>query len=278
MRTSESSSIPVRNLRFATNAEVPRAWHPRGAAVTSFFNNLSVFFPAGERFFVAAVNHYRRRPEIDGDERLRAEIVSFLGQEGFHSREHVRYNRMLDAQGYPVAALEARVERILRFVTRVLPPRLRLSATCALEHFTATLAHCVLSQPAILDGAHPVMAGLWRWHSAEENEHKAVAYDVYQKVGGTWPERVGVMLLATAIFWSLVVEQQLRLMRTDGVLGSVTEWRALLGFLFVRPGALTTMARLYLDYFRPGFHPWQLDNRALVEAWMREGGYSMVAT
>jgi hypothetical protein len=185
---------------------------------------------------------------------------------------------MLEAQGYPVAALEARVERILRFFQRRLPPRLRLSATCALEHFTATLAHCVLSDPAILDGAHPTMAALWRWHSAEENEHKAVAYDVYQKIGGNHPERVAVMVLATVIFWSLVIDHQLRLMRRDGIVTSPAEWRALLGFLFVRPGALTKMARMYLDYFRARFHPWQLDNRELVEAWARESGYSIVAT
>jgi predicted metal-dependent hydrolase len=263
---SSAERIPVRNVRFALDAEVPRHWHRGRRAVTLFFNNLSLFFPAGERFFVAAVKRHEHRIR---DEELGTAVHAFVGQEGFHSREHVRYNRMLEAQGYPAAALEARVERILRLLARVLPPRLRLSVTCALEHFTATLADGVLGDPALLEGAHPTMAALWRWHSVEENEHKAVAFDLYRLVGGHYLERVVVMLLATVIFWSLVVEQQARLMRTDGILFSAGEWRSLLSFLFVEPGGMPRMWRIYLDYFRPGFHPWQRDTRHLTEEWKR---------
>jgi hypothetical protein len=258
------AEFPARNLRFALNEEVPRHWHGGGRAITSFFNNLSIFFPAGERFFVAAV----KRHPVSGA--LGAEVRAFTAQEGFHSREHVRYNRMLESQGYPAQALERRVERILALVTRVLPPRARLAATCALEHFTATLAHFVLSDEALLDGAHPVMAALWRWHAAEENEHKAVAYDVYLQAGGNYLERTAIMIAATVIFWSLVAEQQVRLMRADGSVFSLREWATLFDFLWLRPGCVRKMWRLYLDYYRPGFHPWQLDNRHLIEAWLKE--------
>ena len=263
----DCETIPVRNLRFAMNDDVPRAWHGGRRAVTAFFDNLSIFFPPGERFFVAAVNHYKGR--ID-DEALRAEIAAFCAQEGFHSREHVRYNRMLAAQGYPATAMEARIERILRVVTRVARPRARLAATCALEHFTATLADCILGDAALLAGAHPTMAALWKWHAAEENEHKAVAFDVYARVGGRYVERVGVMLLATLIFWGLVVDHQVRLMRADGTLFSLREWWSLFHFLWIRPGGLARMWRLWVDYFRPGFHPWQLDNRELLARWKEE--------
>jgi predicted metal-dependent hydrolase len=259
--------FPVRNVRFAMNDGVPRHWHGGQRAVTIFFNNLSIFFPPGERFFVAAVSEHRRFVE---DARLLAEVRAFCGQEGIHSREHVRYNRMLEAQGYPAESMEDRIASILRILTRVLPPRVRLAATCALEHFTATLAHSVLSDPGLLEGAHPVMAALWRWHAAEENEHKAVAYDVYQQVGGNYPERVAVMLAATVIFWVLVVEQQVELMRADRSLSSLREWRSLWRFLWIEPGGLRAMWRLYLDYYRPGFHPWQLDNRDLLEKWKQE--------
>jgi predicted metal-dependent hydrolase len=262
---TNSNLFPVRNLRFAMDDQVPRHWHGGGRAVTLFFNNLSIFFPPGERFFVAAVSDHRRRLS---DPALLAEVKAFCGQEGIHSREHVRYNRMLEAQGYPAQQMEARIARLLRVLGRVLPPRLRLSATCALEHFTATLAHGLLSDPAVLDGAHPVMTGLWTWHAAEENEHKAVAYDVYRQVGGNYPERVVTMLVTTFIFWLLVVGQQVRLMHADGILFSPREWVALARFLFVQPGLLA-MWGLYLDYYRPTFHPWQLDNRDLLEQWKR---------
>jgi predicted metal-dependent hydrolase len=261
------TTFPVRNVRFSMKDEVPRHWHGGRIAVTSFFNNLSIFFPHGERFFVQAVNHYKSRIT---DEKLKAEVRAFCEQEGFHSREHIRYNRMLEEQGYHGDALEKRVDRILKWVTRVTTPRMRLAATCALEHFTATLAHQLLRDGKMLEGAHPVMAALWKWHAAEENEHKAVAYDVYQQVGGTWVERVGIMLLATVIFWALVIEQQVRMMKIDGVLFSAREWWGLFKYLWIKPGGMLRMWLHYLDYFRPGFHPWQLDNRHLLEAWKRE--------
>jgi uncharacterized protein len=250
-----------RNLRFATDSEVPRHWHGGQIAVTTFFNNLSLFFPAGERFFVASVKHYRDVVADDPD------VAAFCAQEGFHSREHVRYNRMLEAQGYPAVALETRIERILRVISKRAPKRLQLAATVALEHLTATLAHGLLNDPELMAGAHPTMLALWRWHAVEETEHKAVAFDVYQKVGGSWFERVRAMIYATVIFWALVLDHQIRLMRTDGVLFSPREWWSLFKFNFIAPGTLRKVFPLYMQYFRRDFHPWQHDNRELVEEW-----------
>src|SRR4029077_2358080 len=119
--------------------------------------------------------------DMEGGPAPLAEAVrAFYQQEGYHSREHVRYNEVVAAQGYPVAEMDARVGRLLRLVRRRAPKRRQLAATCALEHFTALMAHLFLSDARLLDGAHPAMAALWRWHAAEENEHKAVAFDVYQ--------------------------------------------------------------------------------------------------
>jgi predicted metal-dependent hydrolase len=112
------------------------------------------------------------------------------------------------AARYPVEAMGAG-ERLLARATRRTTPRGRLAATSALEHFTALLAHFVLSDPRLLEGAHPVMAALWRWHAAEENEHKAVAYDVYRQTGGGYIERAAAMAIATVIFWAKVVEHQI---------------------------------------------------------------------
>ena len=262
-----SPKLEVRNLRFDVSDEVPRYWHGGKRAVTLFFDNLSVFFPPGERFFISAVKAHAGQVH---DENLLEQTRAFCAQAGIHSREHVRYNDMLRRQGYPVEAMERRVERLLARVTRMTKPSGRLAATAALEHFTALLAHYLLSDDRLLDGAHPVMAALWRWHAAEENEHKAVAYDVYRQTGGGYIERAAAMMIATVIFWAKVFEHQLRLMWADGILFSPREWYALFRFLFIAPGGLTRLFWPYLDYYRPSFHPWQLDNRGLLEAWKAE--------
>jgi predicted metal-dependent hydrolase len=258
-------AIEPRNLRFAVDAEdVPAHWHPAGAAATRFFDALSVCFPAGERFFVASV---RAHLPYVRDAALREAVKAFGAQEGYHAREHVRYNARLARQGAPAEELERAVKALLRAVSHGLPPRMQLAATCALEHFTALLAHLVLADPTILAGAHPAMAELWRWHAAEEAEHKAVAFEVFRAAGGTYAERCGIMALASVIFWGKVLEHQVKMMRADGTLGSPAEWRALGRFLFVAPGALRALVRPYLAYYAPGFHPDQLDSSALIAAW-----------
>jgi predicted metal-dependent hydrolase len=267
IRSEMATSVPlIRNLQLDLG-DVPRHWHGGRRSVTTFFDNLSLFFPAGERFFISAVNAHRRRIE---EPALREAVRAFAAQEGFHGREHVRYNRHLAEQGYPVAAMEGRVERLLARLERRLPARWRLAATCALEHFTALMAHLLLSNPALLEGAHPAMRQLWRWHAAEENEHKAVAFDVYVAARGPWLERSLIMVAATVIFWAKVLEHQVRLMRVDGTLTDAGEWLALGRFLLWKPGGFAGLFRHYLDYYRPGFHPWDLDNRALLDAWKQE--------
>jgi predicted metal-dependent hydrolase len=254
----------VRNLRFALTGGIPRHWLGGRRSATTFFDNLSVFFPLGERFFVASVHAHEDHVT---DPKLRAAMRAFCGQEGVHSREHVRYNEMLTSKGYPVPEMESRVKRILTRVARRAPPRRQLAITCALEHFTALLGQLVLTDPRILDDADATMAALWRWHSAEENEHKSVAYDVYEAVGGTYNERVLIMLATTVVFWGKVLEQQARMMKVDGTASSPREWAELVRFLFVEPGGMFGVARHYFDYFRPDFHPDDIDSAALTEAW-----------
>lgn len=256
-------AFEVRDLRFDLD-DAPRDWHPAGAAVTRFFDNLSLFFPAGEVFFIKSVKAHRDHVT---DPALAEAVRKFYAQEAFHGREHRRYNRWLRDHGYPVAALEAGVERLLGRVERYVPRRWKLAATCALEHFTALMGHLLLSDPAVLADAHPAFAELWRWHSVEESEHKGVAYDVYEAAGGNTPERALIMLATTLIFWGKVVEHQVRLMQVDGTARSPRAWGELVGFLFADPGPLRAMIPLYLAWFAPGFHPWDVDTRPLIERW-----------
>jgi predicted metal-dependent hydrolase len=256
-------SLEIRDLNFDLGPEIPRYWHGGRRSITLYSNGLSIFFPHGERFFVTSVKAFRDRVK---DGQLLEEVRIFCGQEGVHGREHVQYNRMLQAQGYPTAIMEQRVQRLLARVTRVTAPRVRLAVTACLEHFTAVLARSTLAFPAHLAGAHPTMAALWRWHAAEESEHKAVAFEVYRAAGGNYLERVLVMLVTTVIFLAKLFEHQCRLMRVDGILFSIREWAALLRFEFGSPWSWQQI-RGYWAWYRPGFHPRDIDDRPLVDTW-----------
>jgi predicted metal-dependent hydrolase len=260
-------TFQVRNRRFEMGASVPCHWHGGGRAITLFFDNLSLLFPTGERFFIANVRAHAasvRQPLLLRD------VEAFCAQEGLHSREHARYNERLAERGYPVAAFERRLKAQLARIARAGSPRWGLALTCALEHFTAVMGHILLSDARLLQAAHPEVAALWRWHAVEETEHKAVAFDVYRAAGGAYLERVLAMWVTTLVFWCHVGVQQIRLMRADGCLLHPREWGSLLKFLFIHPGGMLQLWLHWTAYFRPRFHPSDLDSRGLVEAWERE--------
>jgi predicted metal-dependent hydrolase len=208
------------------------------------------------------VRNYRERIS---DPQLQKAVTAFIGQEAMHGREHIEYNDALVASGAPADAMERLVIRLLGFAKKALPKADQLAVTIALEHFTAILADILLREPKLLEGAEPRYAALWRWHALEETEHKAVAYDVYQamvgKGAGAYVRRCVALAALTVIFWSLVIPFHIIIMARDGGLFDLKGWWSLLQYQWIKPGALRRIIPTYLDYYKPGFHPWQHDNR-----------------
>jgi predicted metal-dependent hydrolase len=258
--------IPRRNVDFGfERAAVPRDWYGGDPFISTHLNALSLLFPEGERFFVDSVKQLRH---LVADPELRERIRGFIGQEAMHGKEHRAFNEMLVEHGYHAAPrVDARLRGFLDLVRKVLPKHSQLAVTCALEHFTAIMAEGLLRDPRMREPMHPAMRDLWTWHALEENEHKAVAFDVYSAAGGGYLRRISIMLLTTAIFFAVTFWVQARLLYTRGVL--LRPWRLARGFarLYVWPGFLTRMLPAYLDYFRPGFHPDDRDTVALLDTW-----------
>ena len=158
--------IKPRNRAHDVSTALRGEWMDNDAFLTAFFNALSIAFPAGEKFFIDAVRHYADRIT---DPALKADVQGFCGQEGFHRREHQRYNETLcAARGYDLDTLEGTLTRRLRWAQKTLSARKNLAITVAIEHFTAVLAEILLRPGSILDCTDPAMRELWRWHAAEE--------------------------------------------------------------------------------------------------------------
>ncbi|MFY4694192.1 metal-dependent hydrolase [Burkholderia glumae] len=257
--------MPVRrDLRFALPVERAKDWHGQGPAVTHFFNALSLLFPAGERFFMDSVRNYRDR--ID-DPVLRQQVQGFIGQEAMHTREHVEYNEVLQANRLPARKLDKRVWKVLGWMKRVMPHSMQLAHTVAAEHYTAMLAGLLLDDPSRLDGAEDGYRQLWLWHALEETEHKAVSFDVWNAAMAPGPKRylirIGTYLLTTLTFWPTVFLLHTRLIRADRSSGQrVRGMGRVIRFLYgPRHGVFPRIAREWLSFFRPDFHPWDHDNR-----------------
>lgn len=259
------AQIRVRDRRFGRGVTPPRWWVRNDPYLTAIFNSLSVSFPKGEAFFVDSVRQLRTRARPEHA----AEIGAFIQQEVIHSREHVAFNRRVTDHGYDARALEARIDKRLA-VARTKPPIVNLAATIAFEHFTAMFAERLLADPRHLQDVDSEIADLWRWHATEEIEHKAVAYDLFLDATHDWHPfkrwflRSYVMLRVTQQFITDRALGAVALLRQDGLHGPVA-WLHLLHRILVKPGMLRQVLAPWVSFLRPGFHPWQHDDRALIE-------------
>lgn len=263
-------NITIRDRRFSREGEPRRWWCGGDPVATAWFTALSASFPLGETMFIDAVRTHRDGASADLAIRIRA----FIRQEANHTREHLAFNRSAEQAGYDLTQVNARVERLIAMTYERAPIR-RLAVTMALEHFTAMFAHEFLAHPEHFAGSEGEEAQLWRWHAVEEIEHKAVAFDTWSHATRGWRRRRRykmrclIMLLVSFNFIRHRSRDALDLLAQDGITG----WRAKarLGWYLVgKPGILRRIFPAWLAYFRPGFHPWQVDDRELISRYDSE--------
>ena len=262
--------VPTRRVSFEeTLRDIPKHFAADGDLLHSHLAaSLSAVFPDGEDFFVRSVRHYRSQIT---DPELKQAVAGFIGQEAVHGREHRVLNDKFAELGYPTKRFEALTKKGLALRTRLAPPAANLAATAALEHFTATLAELLLTNPEARDlfGDEHVR-NLFLWHALEESEHKAVAFDVYKAVGGSERLRTMTMSFMTFAFLGGMSVQILISVLGDreayrrGVLRK--SWKKF------RKSPLFTKEtwELLRDYNRPDFHPDDRDTASLIEVWRTE--------
>jgi predicted metal-dependent hydrolase len=262
--TPADLTITPRDLKVDRNTRNARWWHGGDPVATAYFNALSAAFPQGETFFIESVRRYRDAVH----EPLREQIAAFVQQESMHTREHVVFNKLLRTAGYDTTAMDAQTRRRVD-EARARPPVVQLALTVALEHFTAIMAHSLLTEREPLPGASEDIVRLWQWHAIEEIEHKAVAYDTFVAVTQhmrplrRWLLRCHVMGLVSLQFWYSNFERMADFFRQDGINTPRTWWRVA-KYLLVKPGMMRRIFRDYLRFYRPGFHPWHRDDRPLI--------------
>ena len=237
--TPADLTITPRDLRVDRNTRNARWWHGGDPVATAYFNALSAAFPQGETFFIESVRRYR-------DSGRRAAAAS-------RSRRSCSRRRCTPAStssstsccaaaGYDTTAMDAETRRRVD-EARARPPVVQLALTVALEHFTAIMAHSLLTEREPLPGAPEEIVRLWQWHAIEEIEHKAVAYDTFLAVTRhmrplrRWALRCHVMVLVSLQFWYSNFQRMADFFRQDGINTPRTWWRVF-KYLLVKPGMM----------------------------------------
>ncbi|WP_375037085.1 metal-dependent hydrolase [Acinetobacter sp. RW6] len=280
------ASFPVRRMNFDFN-DVPEYWMNGSAGLTHFMTALSALFPAGEKFFIDSVRAVRYHPSIKDDEALQKEISAFIGQEAMHTQEHVNFNASAQKFGHDIETLEkftdTAIQTAIKTFVKIVKPfgmtkdMVDLTATTALEHFTATIASQLLVNKHIQElMTDETMSTMWYWHAIEENEHKAVAFDVYEGVFGkgvkAYALRTSSLVFAMTLIFLIQSSFVLRLLKQDKKL-NLDELSVIYKYAYSpSKGIITGMAKEMLAYFKPGFHPNDLDTVGLLKTWKAKLG------
>ncbi|GAB3496308.1 metal-dependent hydrolase [Amycolatopsis cihanbeyliensis] len=268
LRENETEQVVLhaRDVTFDFSA-LPMHWVPHDPQTTHTLNVLHLALPEGERWFVEV---FKQAVPLIKDERLKEDVLGFIGQEAIHAEAHAGAADHLDGRGLDTGPFVRQMEWLFR---RLLGDRdlsgkareewlvERLAAVAAIEHYTAFLGQWVLDAEG-LDAARadPTMLDLLRWHGAEEVEHRSVAFDVYQHLDGRYLRRVRSMALVTPMLVWVFIRGTRYLLRNDPTLrgGRKARWREF--FRAGRRGTLPTTRELLREirpYFRRSYHPSQ---------------------
>lgn len=268
--TPADLDVTPRDIRFDLADAQKGHWLCGDPVGTAVFNALSLTFPDGERLFMDAVRNYRHL--LTG--KLLDDARNFITQEAIHSREHHQLNSLIDRDRYPVAEIEETVRGRVK-MARERGQMAMLLSTIALEHFTAMMAETHARHQDLFDKAHPEVEKLWRWHAMEETEHKAVAYDVFMVATKDWPpmrrylRRCIAMFFVTLMFTRNISRYAARLLEADGY-SPKAALKAVKKFVWGKPGLFRRGWKTYFAWYRPGFHPWDQDDRAAFAGWKAE--------
>jgi predicted metal-dependent hydrolase len=260
------TDLVVRRLLVDMEQPIARHWCAGDAFRSALMNALSMSFPVGEQFFIDSVRKGFEQLSPALQEKHRADMQGFVGQEASHRRLHALYNGHLEQLGL-VNGWGPRAQERMKMLAGV-HARHWLAATAANEHFTAILADHMLENADLLGDEDPRLKTLWLWHAAEESEHKCVAFDLYQALDGDHAWRIKWMRRITMVFLIDTVRQTISNLRRDGTLWQWRTWKSAASYLFGKRGLVRLTYQPWRQYFRRDFHPSQLDSGAARE-WLQ---------
>jgi predicted metal-dependent hydrolase len=131
-------------------------------------------------------------PEVaKRDPALASDIDLFNKQEVEHCKRHNAFNKVLREKGYPgLIEFEKRLAAEYKDWLENRSLKFNLAYSEGFEAIGSSNAETFFQVLPLLEGsADPAALELWKWHLAEEFEHRHVAFDVYRTLYGRGPTR-----------------------------------------------------------------------------------------
>ncbi len=280
MNATQRHQLKARRVQFDFE-QTPLHWLKDDPFSTHIINGIHMLLPEGELWFCRVYN--KALPLITDDD-LRADVEGFIHQEAVHSRAHSKAQLYLQQHGMELDEYMARVQWLFKSLLGEQPfgvPALerkalekhwlilRVGLIAAIEHFTGVLGQWAMDNTSWEANGDPVMVDLFKWHLAEEVEHRTVAYDLFEHLCqtqlGFYVSRQALMALTFPLILYFIGEGGRTLMRQDPDPKVRRFGHSMLPVLFrqlQRVGrktdnvpTFTFLVEATLRWVAPGFHP-----------------------
>ena len=266
------SALPQRKVVFDFS-RTPLHWLPGDAFSSHLISEIHLLLPEGEFWFCRL---YNQALPLITDERLKADVRGFVRQEAVHGRAHANaISGFLEAHNIRTLENQKLMQWLFQNLLGDNPLGLklpdflkrlwlvfRLGIIASIEHFTCVLGKYIIEQK-YFDGGDPVMVDMLRWHGAEEIEHRCVAFDLYQHLGGRYPMRFLMLALIAPVLIYLWVSGAASIMRQDPAFAGIkpSMWRPWLWRQWARVAregkipSIWWLVREAFRYLNPRYHP-----------------------
>ena len=228
-RTQRHQILP-RKVQFDF-ANTPLHWLRDDPFSTHVINGIHMLLPAGELWFCRVYN--QALPMVT-DDALREDVQGFIRQEAIHSRAHSKAQSYLEAHGLSVEAYVTRIEWLfgtflgeapfgMKMLQRDMWKKqwlvFRVGVIAAIEHFTGVLGQWAMDNESWERNGDATMVDLFKWHLAEEVEHRTVAYDLFEHLCrtqlGFYVSRQALMAIVFPLFVYFISEGARSLAKQD---------------------------------------------------------------
>jgi predicted metal-dependent hydrolase len=175
---------------------VPMQWTriPEYAAIQ---NAGSPIATQSEIFVNAVMAKFRDRIPADNP-KLREEVDIFVRQETNHCFLHADFNKEMYARGYAdIKPYETRMRDYYRRLLKEKSLEFNLAYCAGFENialFSSKFAF--IAAPDLFEGGDQRMVDLYKWHLAEEFEHRTVAHAAFAAISGNYFLRIYGALVA----------------------------------------------------------------------------------
>lgn len=270
-------------------------WIPNDPFSSHTYNAINLLLPAGEFWFCRVFN---KALVSVTDPKLAEDVKAFIRQEAIHARAHIEGQEFMQANDYDLSEGMHTAETIFGQLLADQPFDLsifknktlasywliaRVGIIAAIEHFTGVIGQWTLDHSDSWDknNADPEMSDLFRWHLAEEVEHRNVAFDLFhhllQNKLGFYISRQVLMAGVFPVFMYLMVDIGRSLARQDSLeemqkLAKSNVFKML--WELQRTGrrtgnvpTFTFLAKSVLRWVSPSYHPENEGNTAQALAY-----------